>query len=55
MLPYFAMHKMFPNVREHMLVAMAYAGMVPQAQDEVRAVLRLRTPRQRSASRTLST
>jgi putative ABC transport system permease protein len=41
LLPYFTMHKMFPSVREHMLVAMAYAGMVPQAQDEIRAVLRL--------------
>jgi putative ABC transport system permease protein len=41
LLPYFTMHKMFPSGREHMLVAVAYAGMVPQAQDEIRAVLRL--------------
>jgi putative ABC transport system permease protein len=41
LLPYFTMHKMFPNEREHMLVVIAYAGMVPQAQDQVRAVLRL--------------
>ena len=41
LMPYFTMHKMFPSVREHMLVVMAYPGMVPQAQDEVRAVLRL--------------
>jgi putative ABC transport system permease protein len=41
LLPYFTMHKMFPSEREHMLVVMAYPGMVPQAQDEVRAVLRL--------------
>jgi putative ABC transport system permease protein len=41
LMPYFTMHKMFPSVREHMLVVIAYAGMVPQAQDEVRAVLRL--------------
>jgi putative ABC transport system permease protein len=42
MVPYNAMHKMFPNVREHVLMAMAYPGMVAQAQDEIRAVLRLR-------------
>jgi len=41
LLPYFTMRKMFPSAREHMLVAVAYAGMVPQAQDEIRAVLRL--------------
>ena len=41
LMPYFTMRKMFPSIREHMLVVVAYAGMVPQAQDEVRAVLRL--------------
>jgi putative ABC transport system permease protein len=41
LMPYFTMHKMFPNARENMLVVIAYSGMVPQAQDEVRAVLRL--------------
>jgi len=40
LLPYFTMRKMFPSAREHMLVVIAYAGKVPQAQDEVRAVLR---------------
>jgi putative ABC transport system permease protein len=41
LMPYFTMHKMFPSMREHMLIAVAYPGMVPQAQDEVRAVLRI--------------
>lgn len=41
LMPYFTMRKMFPSMREHMLVVVAYPGMVPQAQDEVRAVLRL--------------
>jgi len=41
LMPYFTMHKMFPNARENMLVVIAYSGMVAQAQDEVRAVLRL--------------
>ena len=41
LMPYFSMHKMFPNLREHMLVVIAYPGMVPQAQDEIRAVLRI--------------
>jgi putative ABC transport system permease protein len=41
LIPYFTMHKMFPSMREHMLIAVAYPGMVPQAQDEVRAVLRI--------------
>jgi putative ABC transport system permease protein len=41
LLPYFTMHKMFPNARENMLVVIAYSGMVAQAEDEVRAALRL--------------
>jgi len=41
LVPYFTMRKMFPNVREHMLVVIAYPGMVDKAQDEVRAVLRI--------------
>jgi putative ABC transport system permease protein len=41
LMPYFTMHKMFPNARENMLVVIAYSGMVAQAQDEIRAVLRL--------------
>jgi putative ABC transport system permease protein len=35
------MRKMFPSLKEHMLVVVAYPGMLDQAQDEVRAVLRL--------------
>jgi putative ABC transport system permease protein len=41
LIPYFTMHKMFPNAQENMLIVIAYPGMVVQAQDEVRAVLRL--------------
>lgn len=41
LLPYFTMRKMFPNVREHMLIVIAYPGRIDQAQDEVRAVLRI--------------
>jgi putative ABC transport system permease protein len=41
LIPYFTMRKMFPNLKEHMLVVIAYPGMVDKAQDEVRAVLRL--------------
>jgi putative ABC transport system permease protein len=41
LLPYFTMRKMFPNAQEHMLIAIAYPGMVDKAQDEIRAVLRL--------------
>jgi len=41
LLPYFTMRKMFPSLREHMLVVVASPGMLDQAQDEVRAVLRL--------------
>jgi putative ABC transport system permease protein len=41
LLPYFSMRKMFPAAKENMLVVIAYPGMVMQAQDEVRAVLRL--------------
>jgi putative ABC transport system permease protein len=41
LLPYFTMRKMFPGAREHMLVVIAHEGRLPQAQDEVRTVLRL--------------
>ena len=41
LLPYFTMRKMFPNAREHMLIVIAYPGMVTKAQDEVRALLRI--------------
>jgi putative ABC transport system permease protein len=42
MVSYNAMHKMFPNMKEHVLMAQAYPGMVAKAEDEIRAVLRLR-------------
>jgi putative ABC transport system permease protein len=41
LMPYFTMRKMFPSARENMLVVIAYTGMVAQAEDEVRATLRL--------------
>jgi putative ABC transport system permease protein len=41
LIPYFSMRKMFPNAREHMLITIAYPGMVDRAEDEVRAVLRI--------------
>ncbi|HWB85134.1 MAG TPA: ABC transporter permease [Bryobacteraceae bacterium] len=41
LLPYFTMRKMFPNQKEHMLIVIAYPGKLAQAQDEVRAVLRI--------------
>ena len=40
LIPYFTMHKIFPTAREHMLIVIAYPGMVDRAQDEIRAVLR---------------
>src|SRR5262249_48398207 len=41
LIPYFTMRKMFPNVQEHMLIVIAYPGMLEKAQDEVRAALRM--------------
>jgi putative ABC transport system permease protein len=41
LLPYFTMQKMFPAARENMLVVVAEPDRIPEAQDEVRAVLRL--------------
>lgn len=41
LLPYFTMQKMFPAARENMIIVIAYPDMVPQAEDETRAVLRL--------------
>src|SRR6266516_4017946 len=41
LVPYFTMRKFFPTARENMLIVIAYPGMVVQAQDELRAVLRL--------------
>jgi len=39
--PYFTMQKLFPNARENMLIVVARPGLLPQAQDEVRAVMRI--------------
>ncbi|HYM13826.1 MAG TPA: ABC transporter permease [Bryobacterales bacterium] len=41
LLPYYTLHKLFPNAQEHMLIVVAQAGMLPQAIDEVRTVLRI--------------
>ena len=41
LVPYFTMRKIYPNLTEHMLIVMAYPGMLDKAQDEVRSVLRL--------------
>ncbi|MEO8659712.1 MAG: ABC transporter permease [Bryobacteraceae bacterium] len=40
LVPYFTMHKMFPNAKEHMLVVVANEGKLAAATDEVRMVLR---------------
>ena len=41
-IPYLTFRKLYPNEKENFLVAMAFAGRVDQAKDEVRAVLRHR-------------
>ena len=41
MVPYGMMQKMYPNARENALVVTAKNGMLPQALDEVRTVLRI--------------
>jgi putative ABC transport system permease protein len=41
LLPYFTMHKLFPNQHENMIIAIAKKGMVPEAEDEVRTVMRI--------------
>lgn len=40
LLPYFSMRKMYPAAREHMILVSAKEGMMAQAMDEVRMVLR---------------
>jgi putative ABC transport system permease protein len=49
LIPYFTMHKLFPSAREHMLVVIAKPGKLAEAEDEVRAVLRIerRVPREK--------
>jgi putative ABC transport system permease protein len=41
LIPYLTMHKIFASAKEHMLITIAYPGMVDKAQDEVRAALRI--------------
>jgi putative ABC transport system permease protein len=41
LLPYFTMHKLFPNNKENMVIVIARPGMLAQAEDEVRAVMRI--------------
>jgi putative ABC transport system permease protein len=41
LLPYGAMQKMYPNARENAIVVTAKNGLLPQALDEVRTVLRI--------------
>jgi putative ABC transport system permease protein len=41
LIPYFTMHKIFPNAQEHMLIVIARQGMMTKAQDEARAALRI--------------
>ena len=41
LIPYFTMRKIYPNLTEHMLIAIARPGLLAKAQDEVRAVLRI--------------
>src|ERR1019366_101250 len=40
LLPYGTMQKMYPNARENAIVVPARSGMLPQAIDEIRTVLR---------------
>jgi putative ABC transport system permease protein len=41
LIPYFTMRKIYPNLKEHVIMAFARPGMLAKAQDEVRAVLRI--------------
>jgi putative ABC transport system permease protein len=41
LLPYWTMQRMYPNARENAIVVTARAGLVAQATDEIRAVLRI--------------
>jgi putative ABC transport system permease protein len=41
LIPYFTMRKIYPNLKEHMIMAIARPGLLAKAQDEVRAVLRI--------------
>ncbi len=39
--PYFTMHKLFPSAKENMLIVIARDGMMAEAEDEVRTVMRI--------------
>jgi putative ABC transport system permease protein len=41
LLPYWTMQRMFPNARENAIVATAKDGRLPEALDEIRAILRI--------------
>lgn len=41
LVPYFVMHKMFPTVRDHVLMVKAREGQLAKAMDETRVALRL--------------
>ena len=41
MLPYFSMHKLFPNAKENLLVVVAKPGLLASAVDEATAVMRI--------------
>ena len=55
--PYFTMQKLFPSARENMLIVIAYPRLMTQAEDEVRAVLRIerRVPPNQPDSFSIST
>jgi len=57
LIPFGMMQKMFPNAREIAIVATAYEGRLPEAMDEVRAVLRIdrRVPYEKPDNFALST
>jgi putative ABC transport system permease protein len=40
MLPYFTMHKLFPSAQENMLIVLAKDGQLPEAIDQLTAMLR---------------
>jgi putative ABC transport system permease protein len=55
--PYFTMHKLFPSAKENMLIVVARNGMMAQAEDEVRTVMRIerRVPNNQPDSFSIST
>jgi len=55
--PYFTMRKLFPNAKENMLIVIAQPGMMAEAEDEVRTVMRVerRVPNNQPDSFSIST